>query len=209
LKTKIRNDSGYVGAATIAQMGAFLGLFLISTSLAHTQTSTNFPAPITNHASRITDQNTYHAPSITNPPPEPTHQHQEQIRAACIQGRRVICGRVTQVLSQGLVVESGYTNLLRRPLTQSWVAPSTVSASRDPRTLEIAEPGSPCVGLVFLTDIPKRPPVHQYDYVLIPGYPCGSFSYTSVPGVTKTIRKFAAGLDTAVRLSLQETQKTP
>jgi uncharacterized repeat protein (TIGR03806 family) len=124
----------------------------------------------------------------------------EQIRSSLIQGRRLICGRVLQVLPEGLVVDSGYTNLLRHPLTQSWVAPSTVSADRPSNLVEGGEPGAVCVGLVFLTDIPKRPPVRQYDFVLIQGYPAGNYSYTSVPPITRTIRKFAAGLETAVRL---------
>lgn len=130
-------------------------------------------------------------------------QRKEELRMACIQGRRLICGRVLQVFPNGLVVDSGYTNLVRHPLTQSWVAPSTVSASRTPNLVEENEPGAFCVGLVFLTDIPKLPPVHQYDYVLIQGYPAGNYAYTSVPTITRTIRKFAAGLETAVKLKFQ------
>jgi hypothetical protein len=125
----------------------------------------------------------------------------EQIRTACIRGRRLVCGKVIEISPEGLVVESGYTNLLRAPLTQSWVAPANVSASRNPKTVELSDPGSVCVGLIFLTDIPKTPRVKQYDYVMIQAYPAGQYSYTSVPTVTKTIRKFSAGLETAVRLS--------
>ena len=40
----------------------------------------------------------------------------EAMRTVCIQGRRSICGKILQVLPEGLVVESGYTNLLREPL---------------------------------------------------------------------------------------------
>jgi len=127
----------------------------------------------------------------------------EQIRAGCVQGRRLICGRVLKISPDGLVVDSGYTDLLRPPLTQSWVVPGTAIAHRDPTVLELMEPGTPSIGVVFLTDIPKRPKVNIYDYVIIMGYPAGHYTYTPAPNVEKVIRKFAAGLETAVRLRLQ------
>jgi hypothetical protein len=127
----------------------------------------------------------------------------EQVRTGCIEGRRLICGKVLKILPDGLVVDSGYTDLVRPPLTQSWVMPGTVSASRNPAGLELKEPGTPCLGLCFLTDIPKRPKVKVFDYVVIMGYPAGSFRYAAVPNVERNIRKFSAGLDTAVKLSLQ------
>src|SRR6266567_4231753 len=64
----------------------------------------------------------------------------EQIRADCIKGRRLICGRVLKIVPDGLVVDSGYTDLLRPPLTQSWVVPATATASRSPAVLELNEP---------------------------------------------------------------------
>jgi hypothetical protein len=121
----------------------------------------------------------------------------------CIHGRRLICGKVLKILPGGLVVDSGYTDLMRPPLARSWVIPGTVSVSRDANALETKEPGSPCIGLVFLTDISKRQKVEPFDYVLIMGYPAGQYVYTPAPNIQKTIRKFAAGLDTAVRLTLQ------
>ena len=39
----------------------------------------------------------------------------EQIRAACIEGRRYICGKVLQSTSDGMVVDSGYAGLLKPP----------------------------------------------------------------------------------------------
>ena len=45
--------------------------------------------------------------------------------------------------------------------------PGTATASRDPAALELNEPGTPCIGLVYLTDIPKRLKVKDYDYVII------------------------------------------
>ena len=127
----------------------------------------------------------------------------EQIRTACIQGRRLICGRVLMVATNGLVVDSGYTNLLRSPLGQSWVIPGTVSASRDPHLLELNNPGSLCAGLVFLTDVPKRQKVKKFDYVVLMGYPAGQYDYKPMPEVSKILRKFAAGLDSAVKLNLK------
>lgn len=127
----------------------------------------------------------------------------EQIRAACIEGRRLVCGKVLKVFPDGLVIESGYTDLLRPPLTESWVVPGTVSASRNTTSLELNQPGTPCFGLVFLTDIPKRPKVKAFDYVILMGYPAGQYEYSPAPGVRHQIRKFSAGLDTAVRLLSQ------
>src|SRR4051812_3645799 len=125
----------------------------------------------------------------------------DQIREACIKGRRLICGKIIQIVPEGLVVESGYTNLVRHPLTQSWMAPGVVSASRNPKTVEGGEPGSISVGLVFLIDTPKSPPVKPFDYVMIQAYPAGQYSYTPIPTVTNAIRKFSAGLETAIRLN--------
>jgi hypothetical protein len=127
----------------------------------------------------------------------------EELRTDCINGRRLICGRVLRVDPDGLVVDSGYKDLLREPLTRSWVVPGTAVASRDPTAMELNEPGTACIGLVFLTDLPKKPKVNYYDYVVITGYPAGDYVYSPVPNVEKTIRKFSAGLDTAVRLRLQ------
>jgi hypothetical protein len=133
----------------------------------------------------------------------------EQIRRDCINGRRLVCGKVLNVLPDGLVVDSGYTDLLRTPLAQSWVIPGSVSAVRNPTILELNEPGTPCVGLVFLTDIPKRQQVKNFDYVVMMGYPAGQYIYMPVPNVEKPIRKFTCGLDTAVKLNLAAEEKPP
>jgi len=134
-------------------------------------------------------------------------QKAEQIRAACVNGRRRICGQVLQVTPGGLVVDSGYTDLLRPELSRSWVAPNTVTTSRPANLVEENAPGSPCIGLVFLADIPKRPAVKIYDYVIIEAYPAGQFTYQPVPNVTKTIRKFSARLEGAVQLNLDAGKK--
>jgi hypothetical protein len=131
----------------------------------------------------------------------------DQVRNACIKGRRVICGKVIKVFPDGLVVDSGYTALMKSPFNKSWVVDSGASVSRAPKTLEVNEPGAACIGIVFLTDIPKRPTAKLYDYVVIQGYPVGQHTYTSVPGVQKTVRGFSAGLDTAIRMNLEAEQK--
>lgn len=138
-----------------------------------------------------------------------TARDPERVRTACIEGRRLICGKVLKICLDGLVVDSGYTDLLRPPLTQSWIMPGTVAASRNPVALELKEPGAACLGLCFLTDIPKRPKAKVFDYVVIIGYPAGSFQYAAVPNVQRTIRKFSAGLDTAVKLTLQAGEIAP
>ncbi|HWF18313.1 MAG TPA: hypothetical protein VG754_03555 [Verrucomicrobiae bacterium] len=136
------------------------------------------------------------APTVTN------LVRAQQIRAACIQGRRYICGRVLEVTRNGLVVDSGYTSLLQPPFNHSWVVAGNVNATRPSNILEGTAPDSPCVGLVFLTDIPKRPAVHQYDYIVIHGFPAGSYNYKPLAGISKTVRRFSAGLETAVELNL-------
>lgn len=136
-------------------------------------------------------------------PPADSAVRAEQIRKDCIQSRRLICGKVLKIFRDGLVVDSGYTDLLRPPLTESWVVPGTVPAHRNAAVLELNEPGTPCIGLAFLTDIPKRQTVKQFDYVILMGYPAGQYIYTPAPNVEKTIRKFSAGLETAVNLNLQ------
>ena len=87
----------------------------------------------------------------------------------------MICGKILRVLPEGLVVESGYTDLLRPPLTDSWLVPGTVAATRTPNLVESREPGSVCVGTVFLTDLPKargKKP-KPFDFVILLAYPAG------------------------------------
>jgi hypothetical protein len=131
----------------------------------------------------------------------------EQIRADCVNGRRYICGRVVQLVPEGLVVDSGYTSLLKPPFHNSWVVAGNVSASRDSSAVEGKALDSVCIGLVFLTDIRKRPAVKLYDYVVIHGYPAGQYSYVPVPKIQKTIRKFSGGLERAVKLNLEAGAK--
>jgi hypothetical protein len=137
-----------------------------------------------------------------------TQQLSEQLRAKCIAGRRSICGKILRILPNGLLVESGYTNLARAPLTKSWLIPGTVTAMRGENLVETREPGAMCIGTVFLTDLPRGKP-RQYDYVVIAGYPTGEFTYTSVGSVRKTVRRFSANLDKAVRTNLAASQEHP
>ena len=142
--------------------------------------------------------------SVSNPAPDIRElaQKAEQLRAVCVNGRRHICGQVLQITPGGLVVDSGYTDLLRAELSRSWVAPGTVATSRPANLVEENTPGSPGIGLIFLSDIPKRPTVKLYDYVIIEAYPAGEYSYQPVPGVTKNIRRFSARLEGAVQWNL-------
>jgi hypothetical protein len=134
-------------------------------------------------------------------------ERSESIRNACIEGRRIIAGRVVQVTAEGLVVDSGYRRLLSPPFNQSWVTPGTASINRDANALEEKTPNGVCIGLVFLSNIPKKPKVKSYDYVMIHGYPAGEYTYVPVPGVQKTIRRFSAGLENAVRINLEREQR--
>ena len=129
-------------------------------------------------------------------------KHGEELRMACIDGRRMICGRILRVLPDGLVVDSGYADLMREPLNKSWLFPGTVAASRPPNQVESREPGAICVGPIFLVDMPKirgagaKP--KQYDYVTLLAYPVGQHTYHSVGDVYKTVREFSGTLQKAV-----------
>jgi uncharacterized repeat protein (TIGR03806 family) len=113
----------------------------------------------------------------------------------------MICGKILRVLPEGLVIECGYTDLLRPPLTDSWLVPGMVTATRVPNLVESREPGAICVGTVLLSDLPrsrvKKTP-KQFDYVILVGYPAGEATYTSVGTVQKTVRHFTGTLATAV-----------
>jgi hypothetical protein len=133
-----------------------------------------------------------------------TFQHSEQVRGECIAGRRQLCGKILRVLPDGLVVESGYTDLLRPPLTDAWLVPGTVTATRTPNLIEQNEPGAVCSGTIFLSDLPKargKKP-KAFDYVILTGYPAGQHTYTSVGPVQKTVRHFTGTLAAAVKLRL-------
>ena len=145
-------------------------------------------------------------PASTNQTPAHA-QRAAEIRTACIDGRRCICGKVIKIIPEGLIVDSGYTALMSPPFDQSWVIPGGALVSRNSKMLERSEPASPCIGTILLTDIPKRPTVKLYDYIVLQGYPAGEYLYTPVPGVQKTIRKFASGLDTAVKAKLETGEK--
>ena len=127
----------------------------------------------------------------------------EKIRAQCVEGRRIICGRIVKILAGGLIVDSGYTNLMRHPLDRSWLIPGTVEARREPNLVEKNEADCVCVGLVYLTDTPKarRRKPKVFDYVVVETFPAGQFTYNSVGTIRRTVRHFSASLASAVRLN--------
>jgi hypothetical protein len=134
-----------------------------------------------------------------------TIERVEAVRLECIQGRRSICGKILKVLPDGLVVDSGYTDLLRPPLTRAWLLPGSVTARRTANLVEGNEPDSVAVGVVYLTDLPKsrgKKP-KPYDYVIIEGYPAGQYTYRSVGSVEHTVRRFCTTLPKAVQFNLQ------
>jgi hypothetical protein len=135
----------------------------------------------------------------------------EAIRGECINNRRQICGRIIQMFTNGIVVESGYTNLLRDPLTRSWLVRGSVEVDGTKKLLESTEPGAVCVGRVFVTDLPKSrgaKPV-RYDYVIFDAYPTGEYTYTSIGDVHHTVRKFSGNLNKAVDADVQAALSHP
>src|ERR1700687_1697066 len=81
-------------------------------------------------------------------------QHVENIRLECIQNRRAICGKILKVLPDGLVIDSGYTNIMRAPLNRSWLVPGSVTELPAANLVEGNEPNCVCIGVVFLSDLP-------------------------------------------------------
>lgn len=130
----------------------------------------------------------------------------EEIRAGCIQSRRLISGKILKITPDGLVVDSGYTNLARAPLSSSWLIPGTVTAQRGTNVVESNNPDSMCIGLVFLADIPKTRSVKPkvYDYVALEGFPIGKYDYVSVGDVHRTVRKFTCKIGNAVKWKFDE-----
>ncbi len=161
----------------------------------------------------------------TNPPPGPVSpkdenaavmQHVEELRAKCISNRRMICGKIIKILPEGIVVDSGYTNLVRAPLNQSWLIPGTAVAERATNYVEGAVPDSICAGQVYLIDLPRPPRGMKpklFDYVVLEGFPMGNFTYISVGSVQHTVRQFSTKVTTAVRWSygqeVEEQTKPP
>jgi hypothetical protein len=160
---------------------ALLSFGLALCAVADTNTPATSPASPTNQVSTI--------------------ELREQLLTTCLNARRSICGKILRIFPNGLLVESGYTNLLREPLTKSWLVPGSVVASLAQNLVESKEPGALCVGTLFLTDLPRGKP-KQYDYVILAGYPTGEFTYNSVGSVRKTVRRFSANLDKAVQANL-------
>lgn len=134
-------------------------------------------------------------------------QRAEKIRAACIEGRRYVAGRVMQVTTNGLAVDSGYASLLQPPFNQSWVVRSTASVEKDSHMVEENHPDAVCVGLVWLANTPKRPQLKLYDYVVIHAYPAGEQIYRPVPGVEKKLRRFSASLENAILTASDHCEK--
>lgn len=144
-------------------------------------------------------------------PPAASPELAERVRTECIQNRRMICGQIMKILPDGLVVDSGFTNLLRQPLVRSWLVPGTVTATRATDFVEGNSPDSVCVGLVYLTDIPKsrRARPRLYDYVIIEAYPAGKITYRSLGTIHRTVRRYSAVLENAVDLVLAADRAAP
>lgn len=136
-------------------------------------------------------------------------QRVEKIRQECIANRRMICGKILKIQPDGLVIDSGYTNLSRYPLNRSWLVPGTVVAARATNVIEGNQPDSICIGQVFITDLPRSTGAKPklYDYVNFEAFPTGHYTYNSVGDLQRTVRKFSTKLPKAVEWQLQQSQK--
>jgi hypothetical protein len=97
---------------------------------------------------------------------------------------------------------------MRHPLDHSWLIPRTVEAQREPNLVEKNEPDCVCVGLVYVTDLPKarRAKPKVFDYIVLPAFPTGHFTYNSMGTIQRTVRRFSASLPVAVQLNLNAAQ---
>ena len=131
----------------------------------------------------------------------------EQMRAQCIAGRRSICGKDSADFSRRHPGRMQLHELGARDADK--ILARAGQCSRQPRGKSCREPraGRACIGTVFLTDLPRGKP-HQYDYVIIAGYPTGEFTYTSVGTIQKTVRRFSANLDKAVKVNMEAAEKS-
>lgn len=165
---------------------------------------TNIVATIAPHDSGT--PSSFHGPTNQE---ESVAQLIERNRAFCLQGRRSICGRILKVMPDGLLVQSGYTNLLRAPLNRSWLVPGTVSARLAPHLVERNEPDAVCTGMIFLADIPgtRLAKAKLYDYVIVKGYPDGNYTYASVGNIHHTVRRFSFSLEAAVNHRIEKEVK--
>ena len=138
-------------------------------------------------------------------------QEIEKVRQACIENRRMICGKIIKIQSDGLVIDSGYTNLTRYPLNRSWLVPGTAVAARATNVIEGRQPDSICMGLVFLTDLPRStgPKPKLYAFVNLEAFPMGQYTYSSVGDLQRTVRRFSCKLTKAVEWELQRENSQP
>jgi hypothetical protein len=129
----------------------------------------------------------------------------------CIENRRRICGKIVKVLPEGLVIDSGYTNLMREPLNRSWLIPGTAEAAKPVHLIEENRTGAVCVGLVFLTDLPRTPGAKPriYDYINLEAFRIGPHTYASVGDLHRTVRGFSANLVKSIEWKLGKEQKVP
>jgi hypothetical protein len=139
-------------------------------------------------------------------------QRYQKVRMDCIQSRRMICGKIVKILPDGLVVESGYTDLMRPPLNENWLIPGTATATRPTNLVEANQTDAVCVGLVFVTDLPKgrgaQPKPQLYDYVNLEGFPVGEYTYTSLGTIQRTVREFTTKLANAAQWHFDQSEKT-
>jgi hypothetical protein len=141
----------------------------------------------------------------------PPAQRLEKVRTTCIQTRRQVCGKILKILPDGLVIDSGYTNLDQPLLNRLWLQPGSVATGRVQNAVEGNQPDTMCIGLVFLTDLPRgKGPGNKakpklYDYVNLEAYAAGQFTYTSVGNVQRTVRRYSANLAKAIQWNVENS----
>jgi hypothetical protein len=179
---------------------ALLFVFVVLSASAQTNVTSANPLSVSNSPAGTVQVQTNQMLSVKD--------RLEKIRMEVIQKRRMICGRIVKIMPDGLVVDSGYTNLMRAPLNLQWLMPGTVVAERATNLVEANQPDAICVGLVFVTDLPKSRGVKPalYDYVNLEGFPVGEYTYTSVGTIQRTVREFSNKLEKATLWNFDQTE---
>jgi hypothetical protein len=123
-----------------------------------------------------------------------------------IQKSRTISGRILQKLPGGLLVESGQEEIDQVGHTDVEYDEMRTVTSRTVSVREGNTPGAECLGLVFLEDHPRYAQLVDDNVVVILAYPDGQYTYTSVAGGQKTVRRFTADFEKALNYQLTNSR---
>ena len=122
----------------------------------------------------------------------------EGLKAIFASKSRTVSGKIIQKIPEGLLVESGQSEIDQVGHTDvEFDRMGNMSTSTTATLQEGDTARSLCLGLVLLEDHPRYDQLVDDNVVVILAYPDGQFSYKSVGGGQKTVRKFTADFNRA------------